>query len=973
MQTIKQLSFLLMFLPLCIFAQDTVKGTVIGEDSGAIPGVNIIIKGTDKGTTSDFDGHYAIVVEQGQVLVYSYLGFKSQEITYVGQNEINVTMGEDTAILEEVLVIGYGTAKKEDLTGAVDMVSSKDFNKGPINSAQELITGKIAGVNVTSASGSPGDGQTITIRGLGSLSLENQPLYVIDGIPIDNGGVGGSRNPLNIINPNDIESMTVLKDASATAIYGSRAANGVIQITTKKGKDTKEFRYDVSLKRTVRNRLETVDVMSASEFKNLVNNVGTPDQIGRLGDSSTDWQEQIYTEQATGEEFNMSALGNAFGFMPMRASIGYTNQDGILRGDNFTRYTGGLNLTPRFFDDQLKVTLNVRGSYVENIFANRDAIGSAVSFDPTQPIYDSNSPFGGYFAWIDPQTGAQRSLAPTNPVASLNLVDDHSEVRRIITNLQADYDLTEHIKATVNVGYDESNSNGRTITSDQMPTDDQVGGLRNGARTTFSQTQKNKLFDAYLTYENTFNDVHSLTAVAGYSYQKFEYDNYSYDSEKEEQGNTAEFIDRSKNVLLSYFGRANYNYDSRYLLTASLRADASSKLNPDDRWGYFPSFSAAWNIHNESFMDGSDFFNVLKLRGGYGQVGNVNGLGDYNFLTRYTSSQSTANYQIGNSFYQTYRPEPYNEDLKWEVGSTINVGLDYAFLDDKVSGSINAYIKKTEDLIAFTLVDPFTNFGNKIDKNIGDMENKGIEFAINYKAIDTDDWSWNLGYNVSFNDNEITNLPDEQNVGGISGGTGNNIQLHREGETPYSYYVYEQVYDSNGRPIEGVYVDRNNDGVINDDDRYIKENPYADVLMGFNTNLSYKNWDLSVQSRVSLGNYAYNNVASANSYERKATENQILSNLHSDYFNTGFKNITQRGLLSDYHIQDASFFRIDNVTLGYNFNSVSGNTQFRVYGSVQNLLTVTDYDGIDPEISGGIDNNFYPRPRTFVLGLNVDL
>ncbi|MGO1727997.1 MAG: SusC/RagA family TonB-linked outer membrane protein [Flavobacteriaceae bacterium] len=940
MQTIKQLGLLLMFLPMSLFAQSTVKGTVSGEDGGSIPGVNIIIKNTNKGTTTDFDGNYAIDVERDQVLVFSYLGFKKQEMTYTGQAEIDVILKEDAALLDEVLVVGYGTAKKEDLTGAVDMISSDDFNKGPINSAQELITGKIAGVNVTSASGAPGDGQNITIRGLGSLSLTSQPLYVIDGLPINDGGVGGSRNPLNILNPNDIESITVLKDASATAIYGSRAANGVIQITTKKGKDTQEFQYNVSMKRFVRNRIETVDVMSASEFRNLIHTNGTPDHIGRLGSASTDWQEEVYAKQATGEELNASALGNAFGFMPMRASIGYTNQDGILRGDNFSRFTGGLNLTPRFFDDQLKVTFNAKGSLVENKFANREAIGSAINFDPTQPVYDPNSPFGGYFAWIDPQTGAQRSLADTNPVALLNLVNDHSEVRRFITNLQADYNLTEHIKATINVGYDESDSNGRKITSDQIPTDDQVGGLRNGARTEFSQTQKNKLFDAYLTYDNTFEEKHNLTAVTGYSYQKFEFHNYDYDSEKEEQGNTAEFIDRSRSVLLSYFGRANYNFDSRYLFTATLRADASSKLNPDDRWGYFPSFSAAWNIHNENFMEESDFFNELKIRAGYGQVGNVNGLGDYNFLTRYTSSQSTANYQIGNSFYQTFRPEPVNEDLKWEVGSTINVGLDYAILDHKVSGSINAYLKKTDDLIAFTLVDPFTNFGNKIDKNIGDMENKGIEFAINYKAIDTENFKWNINYNVSFNDNKITNLPDEQNVGGISGGTGNNLQLHREGESPYSFYVYEQVYDNDGRPIEGVFVDRNNDGVINSDDRYIKKDPYADVLMGLNTNFSYKNWDLSVQSRASIGNYAYNNVASANSYQRKATENQILSNLHSDYFNTEFKNLTQRNLLSDYHIQDASFFRIDNITLGYSFTSVSSQSQFRVYASVQNALTL---------------------------------
>ena len=970
MQTIKYLGFILLLLPISLFAQQTVKGTVVGEDGVPIPGVNISIENTNKGTTTDFDGNYSIVVEQNQVLKFSYLGFKPKQVTYTNQNEINITLQLDTAVLEEVVVVGYGTAKKEDLTGAVDLVTPKDFNKGPINSAQQLITGKIAGVNVTSASGSPGDGQNITIRGLGSLSLTSEPLYVIDGVPIDNGGVGGSRNPLNIINPNDIASITVLKDASATAIYGSRAANGVIQITTKKGKDTKEFRFNTSYNRTIRNTVETVDVLGASEFRNLVQTIGNENQISRLGDANTDWQDQIYADQAMGGEFNTSALGNAYG-VPMRVSLGYSDQNGILRGDNFSRLTGSLNLTPTLLDEKLKLTFNARGSYVENTFADRGAIGAAVAFDPTQPVFDENSPFANYYTWLDGDR--QRGLATTNPVALLDLIDDTSEVRRFITNLKADYNLTDELTATINAGYDESNSNGRRITSSDIPTSDAPGsGLQTGARTEFSQIQKNKLFDAYLNYKGSLNDVHNIDATAGYSYQEFEFDNFSYDSEREEQGLESEFIDKSRSVLLSYFGRVNYNFDSKYLVTATLRADASSKLNPEDRWGYFPSFSAAWNIHNEDFIEESSVINELKLRAGYGEVGNVNGLGDYRFLTRYVASQQTANYQFGNSFLQTFRPEPVNENLKWEVGSTINVGLDYAILDNRISGSINAYRRETKDLIAFTLVDPFTNFGNRIDANIGDMVNKGLEFTLNLKPIETDDFQWNINYNISFNDNEITRLPDEQNVGGINGGTGNNVQIHREGETPFSYYVYEQVYDSNGSPIEGVFVDRNSDGIINNDDRYIKEDPYADVLMGLNTNLSYKNWDLSIQSRASLGNYAYDNVASANGYERRATDNQILSNLHVDYLNTGFKTITEQNLLSDYYVQEASFFRIDNITLGYNFDSSSKNANFRVYGSLQNALVVTDYDGIDPEISGGIDNNFYPRPRTLVIGVNVD-
>lgn len=440
---------------------------------------------------------------------------------------------------------------------------------------------------------------------------------------------------------------------------------------------------------------------------------------------------------------------------------------------------------------------------------------------------------------------------------------------------------------------------------------------------------------------------------------------------KQEEGNDAEFIDKWRSTLLSYFGRANYNYADRYLLTVTFRADASSKLNPDDRWGYFPSFAAAWNINNEQFFT-SKVVNQLKLRVGYGEIANVNGLGDYLFLTNYTGSRSNANYQFGDNYYQTYRPDAYNEDLRWEVGKTLNAGLDYALFDSRISGSINAYLKRTEDLISYVTVDPFTNFSNKINKNIGDMENKGIELELNVTPIQTEDFTWRIGYNMAYNDNKITNLPDQVEVGGISGGTGNTVQLHKEGYSPFSYWVYKQVYDENGRPIEGAFVDRNGDNQINDDDRYLYKDPFADVTMGFNTNINYKNWDLAVVSRLSLGNYAYNNMASSKSYEVRATENSILTNLHRDYYNTGFQSITETSLQSDYYVQDASFFKLDNITLGYTLPDVFKNASLRLYGSAQNVWTITDYKGLDPEISGGIDNNFYPRPTIFTLGVNLN-
>ena len=978
MKTIlKRLLLALLFIPTVIFAQSKVTGIVTEQATALpIPAVNVIVKNTRRGASTDFDGKYSLAVNSGDVLVYSYVGYTSQEITYTGQSTINVVLIEDASLLDEIVVIGYGGVKKEDLTGSVDLVTEKDFNDGPIVSAQQLISGKIAGVNVSSGGGAPGEGQNITIRGVGSLSLNSSPLYVIDGFPIDNGGVGGTRNPLNLLNPSDIESITVLKDASATSIYGSRGANGVIIVTTKKGKN-KDFEFNLSTKTTVYNPVDYVDVLSADEFRSVVPLDSNADatSVALLGNANTDWQDEIY-QTSFGKDYGFSALGNAFG-VPIRASLGYSDHDGVLLGDNFERINAALSLSPTFLDESLKIQINAKGSYTENQFANRGAIGSATSFDPTQSPYDVNSPYAGYFAWIDQSTGQQANLATTNPLALLNLVDDTAEVRRFLGNFKADYTLPffKDITATVNVGLDKSNSHGRNSTSQFIPTSDPTW---NGSFSNYTQEATNKLFDAYLTYTKTFKEKHNVTAVAGHSYQSFEYDNFSYNSEKEEDGLEYEFVDKSKNVLLSYFGRLNYNFDSRYLLTATLRADASSKLNPEDRWGYFPSLAAAWNISNENFMENS-FFDDLKVRAGYGEVGNVNGLGDYLFLTRYTASTDSAGYQFGYnngspSFYQTYRPEAINTNLKWEIGRTLNLGLDFSILDRRITGLFNAYLRKTQDLIATSTVDPFTNFSNTIQANLGDMENKGIEIGLNVIPVQNDNFTWSFNYNVAFNENTVTSLPGDQPIGGISTGVGTNVQVHREGETPFSYLVYKQLYDTNGSPIEGAYADLNGDNVINDADKYLYKDALADVTMGFNTNLNYKNWDLAVISRASIGNYVYNDVASSKGALNNVvpTTNNYLSNLSSDYLNTGFLNTTETNALSDHYVEDGSFFKIDNITIGYNAKDIFKDINARFYGSLQNVATFTNYDGIDPEISGGIDNNFYPRPRSFVLGVNID-
>ena len=960
------LLFCALFFVFNLSAQtSSVDGKVTDSSSDPLAGVNVVVKGTSTGTSSDFDGNFTISVNQGDVLVFSYVGYTTQEITYSGQLSFSVSMSEDASQLDEVLLIGYGSVTKDDLTGAADLISSDDFNTGSMLSPEQLISGKLAGVSVTSGSGAPGDGQVVRIRGLGSLSLTNSPLIVVDGVPLNDGGVGGSRNALNSINPADIESMTVLKDASATAIYGSRGANGVILISTFKGKDS-ELKYSFTSKFSTYSPVDKVDVLTASEFTEMITSVGDQAYIDQLGTNNTDWQDVIY-QKALGKEYNYSVTGSKYG-IPMRFSLGLSEHDGILLGDKFNRNTVSLNLNPSYLDDKLDIDFNFRYMDTQNDFADRGAIGNAVRFDPTKPVFNG-SQYAGYYAWIDPASGNQYAIgAPTNPLALLNLVDDNSDVERIISNLKLDYELpfADGLTATVNIGYDDASSDGSRTTSELIPTSDPTW---NGSLSSYNQSATNTLLDAYLTYDKSYDDS-SLNAVVGYSYQAFEFDNYSYDSEAEEDGNDFEFIDKSKNVLLSYFGRVNYDLKGKYLFTATMRADASSKLNPDDRWGFFPSFAMAWNVDQEDFFKG-DIFDSLKIRLGYGQVGNVNGLGDYKFLTRYTGSTSTAYYQFGNSFYQTFRPEPINPDLRWEIGETLNLGIDYTMFNNKLNGSVNIYQKTTKDLIAFTLVDPFTNFGNRIDANIGDMENKGVEFTFNVPIMKTDDYEHTVDFNIAFNDNVVTRLPDQQFIGGISGGVGNTIQTHVEGEAPFSFLVYQQVYDNNGRPIEGVYVDRNGDNIINDDDRYIKEDPFADIIMGLTNSYRYKDWDFSVTARASIGNYAYNNLASNAVYNAAASINNILNNIHADYLSTGFVDFTENSLLSDHYIQEASFVKIDNISIGYNMTTNNG-CKIRFFGSLQNVATFTDYKGIDPEIYGGIDNNFYPRPQTGVFGVTFE-
>ena len=968
----KQLLFVILLLCVAFgYAQQiTVKGTVKDGSGQPLMGASVLVKGTSHGTAADFDGNFELKVDKGVTLVVSSVGYKSREVA-AKAGTMNIVLQEDTQQLEDVVVIGYGAIKKKDLTGSVNLVTDKDFNKAPAVNADQLIQGKIAGVQMTSASGAPGEGQTIRIRGNGSLSLTSNPLIVIDGVPMNDGGVGGSRSIFNSINPEDIESMTVLKDASSTAIFGSRAANGVIMITTKKGKANQDLKISFNTSIALQDVNKYVDVMNANQFRQTVKGLNNPAAEALLGNADTNWQKEIY--QTAPMSNSTLVLSGAYKTLPYRVSVGHSYADGILRTDNFKRTNAKISLNPTFFDKSLKLELNANGTYMQNRFANKDAIGAAVEYDPTQSVFGGLAKYGGYHAWVNPNNGSRYDLAPNNPMAMLKFLDDSSKVYRFIGNAKVDYTLPffKDITASVNVGIDYSKGEGDKITDRRMPTS--TPGF-DGAKTTYTNKATNKLFDAYINYMKDIKETHNIGLMIGHSYQSFEFDDNSTDySYFTNPGDNKEVpnINKSRNVLMSFFGRANYSYKNRYLLTATLRADASSKLNPDDRWGYFPSVALAWNVSNENFLKDNKTLNELKLRFGYGEVGNVNGLGDYLFLTNYTRSQDGASYQLGDSFYQTYRPGVTNKNLRWEVGNTLNAGIDFGFLDNLITGTLDVYRKQTKDLIAETTIDPFTNFKNRVNANVGDMENKGIELGLTVTPIRNIEKNirWSFNYNIAYNENKITRMPDDQPTGGISGGTGNRVQLHREGETPYSFFVYQQVYDAQGNPVENAFVDRNGNGKIDEGDRYLYKSPFAPVTMGFGTDLNYKNWDLNITTRANIGNYVYNNTQSRLDQFGEITANSgFLRNIKA---NSNFQRHNDQSWLSDYYLENASFFKLDNITLGYTFPHTD-KMYVRLYGTVQNVLTITKYSGLDPEVYGGIDNNFYPRPQTYLLGLNVN-
>jgi iron complex outermembrane receptor protein len=1027
------LPMLILLSAYTAFAQQVpVSGKITDAVSGAgLGGVSVIPRGSTRGTVSAEDGSFSLSVDSKQeILVFSFVGFETREIAITG-SFMNVTLSPSNNAMNEVVVVGYGTERKRDLTGSIVTVSEKDFQKGVITTPDQLISGKTAGVSIISNSGQPGSGSTIRIRGGSSLNASNDPLIVIDGVPMDNeGGVSGAGSALSFINPNDIESFTVLKDASASAIYGTRASNGVIIISTKKGKGG-ALRASLSSVNSVSTLTKKVPVLNADQFRQIVNADGTPAQVAMLGNSHTDWQDQVF-QTGIGTDNNMSLSGGLKNF-PYRVSIGYLNQQGILKTDKLERYSAALAINPMLLHNSLKLDLNIKWSKENTRFANTGAIGGAATFDPTQPVYSKSSRFGGYYEWLDPgaATGLQ-NLAGRNPLGLLEQTYNTSSPQRAVGNIQLDYKFPflPGLHANLNAGFDLADGRGKTFVPDSAASAYIAGGT-GGSNNPYRSTKATSLFEFYLNYARNLESIKSrIDLLAGYSYNDygnlpffglfFPHDSvhlksppYAYANStglrwpytfhstnyffptfhaggnKVPASDPAVPFDNPRHTLISYFGRLNYTFKDRYLLTATLRDDASSRFGPSNRHALFPSVALAWKINEEPFLNKVQVLSDLKLRLGYGITGQQDGIANYAYKAVYDLSSVNGSYQFGNNYYQGYRPEGYNPSLKWEQTTTYNAGIDFGFLDNRITGSVDVYEKKTSDLLNRIPQPAGSNFSAFFLVNVGSMTNKGVEFNINAQPIQTRNLNWDVSFNITYNENRITRLtviPGDTNYigfpsGNIAGGIGGQFAfMNSVGSPKNSFYLFQQVYDQSGKPIEGVFVDRNGDGIINQEDMYLGKSADPKMFLGFSTSLNYKKWYLGLVLRGSFGNYDYNNIWSQTGNLNQILGNSVLYNTSTSYLSTGFKGGNGQQLLSDYWIQNASFLRMDNINIGYNLGKLyHSEVTLRLSASVQNVFVITKYQGLDPEIAAnastsgnpGIDNNLYPRPRIYALGVNL--
>ena len=1013
---------MLLALALPSLAQKiTVTGHVTDEQGEDLIGATIMEKGTSNGVSADIEGNFTINVPGNAILVVSYVGYDPMEVPVNGQKHLNIVMKTNAQMLAETVVIGYGSVKKKDATGSVAVINPDEIEAGLATSVQDMLVGQTPGVVVTTAGG-PEGGANIRIRGGSSLNASNDPLIVVDGVPLDNGGVQGMGNSLAMISPENIESMTILKDASATAIYGSRASNGVIIITTKKGKSGKP-QVNFSANMYINHAQKTWDVLSANEFRSLITEKfgEDSDAYRAMGDASTDWQKEVLRTTVS-SDYNVSVGGTA-GILPYHVNLSYTNSNGIIKTSQMDRVTVGFNLSPKFFQDHLSVNANAKGYYIRNKFGDAGALSGAISYDPTHavhsniPIVGGNSGqsylFNGYYEVANTNGDGVTQLndnASINPVGQLMNKNNYADVYRSNGNIQLDYSMhfLPELHANLNLGYDVSKTNEVNAvaanSAEAWKNHDHYGG---GYQTDTYQFKSNTLLDFYLNYKKDFDAAYSMLDVtAGYSWQRF-YNEGHYSGANGNAGYRttpglsypvisngsytmninpdteslvgsvfqADGVSPDGNYhwknhlqLLSFFGRVNYSLLDRYLVTFTVRGDATSRFAKEKRWGMFPSVALGWKINEESFMQStSGYLNDLKLRLGWGQTGQQEVGNTINYMPLYGISSPSVSYPNGtNGWYLPVYPQGYNPDLTWETTTNWNAALDFGFLNNRISGSLEYYYRKTTDLLAFVTVPAGSSTTNMLNRNIGTLENYGVEFNIQAKPIVTDNFTWTVSYNIGWNHNEITELTGNSvfKVGGISGGNGNTVQIHAVGHPANSFYLFQQVYDANGAPLEGVYVDQNGDGQIDESDKIINKSPDPKVTMTFGSQFRYKNWDLGFNIRASIGNYVYNNVLST-----KAVYNDLygygLNNLvkNDHYFE-------QPRYMSDYYLRNASFVRCDNITLGYTWSELlNGNLRIRLFGAVQNPFVITKYKGVDPEVFGGIDNSVYPRSTTYSVGL----
>ena len=956
----------------------TIKGEVTDAQNGeALIGATVMVEGEKGGTVTDFDGNFSLQVSSSaKKIKVSYIGYIDKVLSI--SDNMKVKLESDSKALADVVVIGYGTARKSDLTGSVATVKSKDFNKGLVSSPEQLINGKVSGVQIMSNSGSASAGSTIRVRGGASLNASNDPLIVLDGVPLEQGGISGnSSNFLSMINPSDIESMTVLKDASSTAIYGSRASNGVIIITTKKGQQG-AVKVNFNTTNSMQTRAQMVDMLSRDEFVNVINQYGTDNQKSLLGTANTDWNDEVY-RTAFGTDNNLSVSGSIDKWLPFRVSVGYYNQSGLVRKDNVERWTGNVVLTPSFFQDHLKLTINAKGTLNNNSFNNGGAVWAAATFNPTIPVYSGNDKYGGYNEALDAD-GYPVNAGVRNPRGLVDLYDSKSKVSRFIGSMDVDYKVhfLPELKLHATVGADYAKGDGTihvpVYAAQSYNKDESLGGsdYKYGP-----QKNENRLLTLYANYAKYFEDIKSnVDLTAGYDYQYWKSTTPLYYT-KSAAGTTLSTVKASdyRHVMLSYYGRINYSFDGKYLLTATVRRDASSRFSKDTRWGTFPSVALGWTLTEEPWLKNQKVLSNLKLRASYGVTGQQEGIGNYNYLPVYTYSVTGAEAFINGQYINTYRPEAYVSDLKWETTTSWNFGLDFGFLNGRIGGAIDFYTRKTKDLLASVPTAAGTNFSKTILTNVGNVDSKGIEVSLNATPIQTKDWEWNLSYNFTWQNMKVKNLSLTKGGSQTNVKVGPSIDAYQfqvlsEGYEPYMFYVYHQLYDSKtGKPIEGAYADLNNDGEINDADLYRYHSPAPKYIMGLSTSLRYKQLTLGMSFRANIDNYVYNGMGmSTGAFETVSYNNSQLNNLNTSFLKTGFKT---RQYLSDYYVENASFLKLDNLSLSYNVGKINKWASLTVSAMVQNVFTITGYSGTDPEVPNGMDNSFYPRPRTYSVSLGL--